>query len=459
MYLSNTDRFFSPLQWQILLKTAQIASDLNIRAFAVGGIVRDAIVRQESKISSAIPSFPKDIDLVFDGTEQAGIKVAIALHKMFPESKLQIHEKFQTAELLWKDLDQELGQDFAIDMATARREIYAYSGANPQVIATNLEEDLERRDFTINALAVELDPQWGIRGEVIDRFNGLTDLANKQVRAIRKHSFAEDPRRLFRAVRFAVRLNLEIAPETYAEIIETTSSGLHDAIGGARLRAELDYTLAETKAGEMFKLLQTLGALRCIHPDLRLPDDLTNDFARQWRRSQYWLKILNQLENKKYAVIPLGVELLLSYLPEQISRQLDLGLTPEQKVRQAKLADLLIDLGDFANKNANKHPNKQLKNSEITQQLQRYDTQTIILAGAKCETKPRQVQRRSLWNYLTQWQFVKSPLNGADLKKLGYATGKQMGEILQRLRWAALDGEIKTKEEAIAYLQTYNSQN
>ena len=446
MYLSNADRFFSSLQWQILLTTAQIAKNLNIRAFAVGGIVRDLIIRKEV----GIPSFPKDIDLVLDGTEQAGIKVAIALHKIFPESKLQIHEKFQTAELLWKDL----GQEFAIDMATARREIYAYSGANPQVIATNLEEDLERRDFTINALAVELDPQLGINGEVIDRFNGLTDLANKQVQAIRKHSFAEDPRRLFRAVRFAVRLNLEIAPETYAEILETAASGLHDAIGGARLRAELDYTLAEPKAGEMFKLLQTLGALRCIHPDLRLPDDLmndlNNDFARQWRRSQYWLNVLNRLENKKYAKIPLGVELLLSYLPEPISTQFDLGLTPEQKMRQAKLTDLLINLENFTN--------KQLKNSEITQHLKKYDTQTLILAGAKCESNPRQIPRRSLWNYLTQWQLIKSPLTGADLKKIGYATGKQMGEILQHLRWAAVDGEIKTKEDAIAYLQTDKSQ-
>jgi tRNA nucleotidyltransferase (CCA-adding enzyme) len=429
MNLSNTDRFFSPFQKQILLTIAQIASDLNIRAFAVGGIVRDLIIREEV----GVPSFPKDIDLVFDGTEQAGIKVAIALHKIFPESKLQIHEKFQTAELVW--------QDFAIDMATARREIYAYSGANPQVIATNLEEDLERRDFTINALAVELDPQLGIKGEVIDRFNGLTDLANKQVRAIRKHSFAEDPRRLFRAVRFAVRLNLAIAPETYVEILETTASGLHDAIGGARLRAELNYTLAEPKAGEMFQLLQTLGALRCIHPDLRLPDDLTNNFGRQWRRSQYWLNVLNRLENKKYAKISLGVELLLSHLPDQISTNLDLGLTPEQKMRQAKLTDLLINLENFAN--------QRLKNSEITQHLQKYDTPTIILAGVKCGRQ----MRRSLWTYLTQWQLVKSPLTGADLKLIGYATGKQIGEILQHLRWAALDGEIKTKEDAIAYLQ------
>ena len=378
--------------------------------------------------------------MVFEGSAQAGIKVAIALHKVFPESKLQIHEKFQTAELLWQDSDQ----DFAIDMATARREIYAYAGANPQVIATTLAEDLGRRDFTVNALAIELDPQLGIKGEVIDRFNGLTDLANKQIRAIRTDSFAEDPRRLFRAARFAVRLDLAIAPETYAEIIATTSSGLHDAIGGARLRSEMLYTLAELRASHMFGLLQELGALRCIHPDLRLPDDLDNSFGRHWRRSQHWINLLNRLNNKTHlsiqSPIQLGVELLISYLPYQISTQLDLGLTPEQKTRQIKLADLLINLQNLADKSH--------KISEITQNLQRFDIQTVILAGSKCEP----TQRRILWHYLMKWQMVKSPLTGTDLKQLGYVTGKQMGEILQRLQWARLDGEITNKEEAIAYL-------
>ena len=432
MYLTNFDRFFSSLQWQIILSTAQIADDLNLRAFAVGGIVRDAIVKENQKSYA----FPKDIDLVFDGYEQAGIKVAIALHDLFPESKLQIHEKFQTAELLWQYGDQE----FAMDMATARRETYAYAGANPQVIATNLEDDLWRRDFTVNALAVELDPQLGIKGEVIDRFNGLQDLEHKQLRAIREGSFAEDPRRLFRAVRFAVRLDFAIAPETYAEIIATTSSGVHDAIGGARLRSELLYTLAETRSGAMFTLLQKLGALRCIHPDLKLPEDFANSFKQQWRRSQYWLNLINRLEHKNYAPLLLGIELLLSYLPPQIAIQLDLGLTPEQKTRQIKLTELLVNLFDLVSLG--------LKNSEITQNLQKFDTHTLILAGIKCEP----VQRRMIWHYLTQWQLVKSPLTGKDLMELGYASGKQMGEILQLLRFATIDREIQTKENAIAYL-------
>ncbi len=440
MYLSNFDRFFSHLQWQIILTTAQIADDMGLRAFAVGGIVRDAIY-VDGINGRRSPFFPKDLDLVFDGEEHAGIKVAIALHELFPESKLQIHDKFQTAELLW--------QDFAIDMATARREIYAYAGANPQVMATHLEEDLGRRDFTINALAVQLDPKLGTKGEIIDRFHGLQDLANKQVRTIRQGSFAEDPRRLFRAVRFAIRLDLAIAPETHAEIMTTTASGLHDAIGGARLRSELLYTLAEPRASKMFELLQKLGILRCIHPDLRLVDD----FGRQWRRSQYWLKLIHRLELKAQSSVPLpiktpvqlGLELLLSYLPPEIVSQIALGLTPEQKTRQAKLAGLLLNLQNLSSDLTH----SSFKISEITQNLQKFDTQTLILAGAKCEL----TQRRILWHYLTQWQRVKSPLTGADLKQLGYATGKHMGELLEQLRWAALDGEIKSKGEAIAMLQ------
>ncbi|WP_055075050.1 CCA tRNA nucleotidyltransferase [Pseudanabaena sp. 'Roaring Creek'] len=428
MVLKNFDRFFSPQQWQILLTTTQIAHDLNIRAFAVGGIVRDAIARK----CQVAPSFPKDIDLVFDGSAKAGITVAIALQEVFPDSKLQIHEKFQTAELIW--------QDFTLDMATARREIYAYAGANPEVSATTLEEDLWRRDFTVNALALELDPQLGIKGEVIDRFQGLSDLLDRQVRVIREGSFAEDPRRIFRAVRFAIRLGFQLEQATHAEIMATTASGIHDAIGGVRLRSELLYTLAEPKAAQMFALLQQLGALRCLHPELKLPTDLTNSFKHQWRRSQYWLRQISDIETKNYAPLQLGLELLLSYLPPTLATQLDLNLTPEQKSRQIKIADLLNNLPNLAN--------AALKNSEIAQNLQRFDTQSLILAGAKCDP----IFRPILWRYLTQWQLVKSPLTGADLQLLGYAKGKRIGETLKLLRSAALDQEIQSKEEAIAFL-------
>ena len=438
--MDNFEHFFSPWQWQILLKVAQIAQDHGLRAFAIGGIVRDALMAKAANSHHAVKKFPTDLDLVFDGAERAGITVAIALHDMFPEAKLQIHDKFQTAEILLQGVDQ----NFTMDLATARREIYAYAGANPVVEATTIEEDLGRRDFTINALAIQLDPLLGTKGEVLDRFGGVADLAQRQVRAIREGSFAEDPRRLFRAARFATRLDLAIAPDTYQEITVTTASGLHDAIGGTRLRSELVYTLAEPKAGEMFSLLQTLGALRCIHPDLHLPEDLDNSFSHQWRRSQHWLRRISRLENKACTPITLsnlGIELLLSYLPPQISTQLDLSLTPEQKNRQVKLAQLIGDLPSFCNGDQ--------KISALTQNLQKFDTHTLILAAVQCPINSRKI----IWKYLTHWQRIKSPLTGDDLAELGYAKGKQMGHLLQLLRAAKLDGEICRKEDAIAYLQ------
>lgn len=442
MHLDNFEYFFSPLQWQVILTTAQIAKDLNLRAFAVGGIVRDAVINRCQQGRSL--SFPKDLDLVFDGAEQAGIKVAITLHQKFPQSKLQIHEKFQTAELLWQGLVDHA--DFAIDMATARQEVYAYAGANPQVTATAIAEDLQRRDFTINALAVRLDPKLGTDGEVIDQFEGLRDLVARQVRAIRENSFAEDPRRLFRAVRFAVRLGLAIAPETYTEIINTTASGLHDAIGGARLRAELLYTLAEPKAAAMFALLDKLGILRCIHPNLHLPNNENNTFRQQWRRSQYWLNSLKHLDKKILSISPLqiGLELLLSYLEPAIATQLNLGLTPDQQNRLFKLAELTKNLPSVISNSS--------KVSELTQYLQKFDAQNLILGAVKSEPE----QRRLVWQYLTRWQLVKAPLTGDDLKQMGYPSGKQMGALLQILRSLMLDGEITNQSEAIAYLQKHH---
>jgi len=93
-----------------------------------------------------------------------------------------------------------------------------------------------------------------------------------------------------------------------------------------------------------------------------------------------------------------------------------------------------------------------LKISAITQNLQKFDLQTLILAGIKSQP----LQRRIIWRYLTDWQKIKSPLTGSDLKELGYASGKQMGEILQKLRWAMLDGEISNQEQAIEYLRLEN---
>jgi tRNA nucleotidyltransferase (CCA-adding enzyme) len=314
-------KFLSPEQCPILLDIAKIALAREWRVYAVGGMIRDCLMQTQTEL--------KDIDLVVDGGENTGIEVAIALHARYPSAKLQIHPKFQTAALAW--------ESFSIDIATARTEIYAYPGANPQVQASSIQQDLYRRDFTVNALAVEINPQSTQASTlIIDLFNGLDDLRSQLIRAIRTGSFAEDPRRMFRAVRFAVRFGFAIAPDTEAEIRATTASGLHDKLGGSRLKAELQYILKSSQAAIMLRSLQSLGVLRCIHPNLCLPDD----FGVQLRRSRKWLGWFSQQDTFWQA----GLELILSYLSPAEVADTKLNLSNEQITRQEKLLNLLAVL-------------------------------------------------------------------------------------------------------------------
>jgi len=440
-------QFFSPTQWQIILNVASIAQMRGWRVYAVGGIIRDFIMIQAHVNSQSKREFPSDIDLVVDGSEMAGIEVAIEFHAKYPDAKLQIHPKFQTAVLDWSN--------FSLDLATARTEIYAYPGANPQVQASTIQQDLDRRDFTINALAIEIESQAvGLRSDsnspdrIIDLFGGLADLSAGLIRAIRVGSFAEDPRRMFRAVRFAVRFGFKIAPETEAEIRATTASGLHDMIGGSRLKAELFYTLKSDRAEVMFQSIQALGILRCVHPNLTLPAD----FNCQLRRLRKWW----QWFGNRVLFAQVGLELLLSNLSPSDSIETNLELSPEQNGRQQKLANLLVLLPQLDSQSQNQ------PTSQKVLALQSYDVTSLILAAAKSSVKQ---QRRILWQYLTDWRHIKPWLSGDEVKQIAQAqgrsiSGKNIGTILQKIRAATLDRKITTDQAAIqAAIEIMNEQS
>lgn len=395
-------QFFDSDRSHILNTALKITQNRGWKIYAVGGLVRDGIMATEDGTEFA----PLDVDLVVDGGERAGIEVAIALHETFPETKLQIYDKFQTALIIWTDLNPP----FSLDIATARTEIYEYAGANPQVQASSIDLDLYRRDFTINAFALEIG-----KTEVVDLFGGYADLGKQQIRAIRSGSFAEDPRRIFRAVRFAVRFGFKLNPETEAEIREVTNSGLHDRLGGSRLKAELHYIFAHPKADVMMRSLSNLGGLRCIDPDLNLP----SEFSRQLRRLRRWLRYF-----KHDFSFPVSSEkLLLSYLEPQKLTELS------QKLEASQIP------------------------SQIVKTLRKYQGIELIIFAVQSD------QVRSLiWKYFTQWLELKPLLTGADLKMMGYPEGRTMGNLLNQIRNATLDGEILNREEAIAWLSQLDSE-
>lgn len=435
-----TQRLAPPL-WNLLMAIAQDAEAHGWHLYMVGGAVRDVLLSE-----AAQPLDVQDIDLVVDGCHDAadvaaGVALARSLQAQYPGVRLQVHGRFQTAALLWHN-DPVLGSLW-IDIATARTEFYPYPAANPEVEASSIRQDLYRRDFTINAMALRLtQPR---RGELLDFFGGLLDLRSRQIRVLHTNSFIEDPTRIFRAVRFAVRLGFCLDPQTDGYIRHAIASGIYHRVQSemehtpalqTRLRQELHYILQAPYWRDALKLLSDLGALCCIHPQLHLSDRLWH----QLQLADRWLKRFDRPTQLSHWHLLL--ELLIASLPEgdrgPIATQLQL---PADSIeRLTRLHHLQITLADLPESDRPSH---------LYRLCQPHSLATLTLLGI---VSPRPL-RRALWQYLTRLAPIQAPLNGNDLKTMGYPPGRQFKQILDRLLTATLDGEVSDRPSAEAFVR------
>ncbi|MGK7916894.1 MAG: CBS domain-containing protein [Prochloraceae cyanobacterium] len=423
--------------WQFLEQAALQAQKRGWHLYLVGGAVRDLLLAQGDR-----NLLLQDIDLVVDGFHRAaddgaGVELASELRKIYPQARTSVHGAFQTAALLWHK-DQELG-NLWVDIATARTEFYPYPAANPEVEASSIRQDLYRRDFTINALAVRLTSPRA--GELLDFFGGLLDLRSRQIRVLHANSFIEDPTRIYRAVRFAVRLEFEIEPQTEEYIRYAIESGVYDRLRlenhlapalTTRLKSELKYILQAPYWKTALQLLASFGALRCLHPTLKLDRDLW----WQIRCVDRWLRCLDPEQSCSHWLIRLEALIACLAVSERGTLATNLQL-PKDSIQRLK------QLQKVESKVTQSLPNCRLP-SEIVKLLRHYNLPTLVLLAAR---SPRNI-RRTIWQYLTHWSKIHSPLNGNDLKVLGYKPGPIYKQILDELLTATLDGKIKSRTEA-----------
>jgi tRNA nucleotidyltransferase (CCA-adding enzyme) len=432
----------APGIWQVLGAMAQAAADRGWHLYLVGGAVRDLLLSDAPDCLRL-----QDIDLVVDGfyqtaQQEAGVTLAQAVQAQFPEVELQVYGRFQTAALVWPK-DSALGP-LMVDVATARTEFYPYPAANPEVEASSIRQDLYRRDFTINAMALRLTPPQP--GMLLDFFGGSLDLAQKQVRVLHANSFIEDPTRIYRAVRFAVRLGFTIDPQTEGYIRHAIASGIYADLQAqmakvpalqARLRQELKYILQAPYWQAALALLDRLNALQCLHSSLTLNEDLWH----QLRRMDRWL---TRFDPAGKQVIPwqIRLEVVLCHLAtNQRGRVASMLQLPQATVdRLGQLAQIEADLIASLPQHS--------RASQIYSQLQGYDWPTLLLVSVR---RPR--LGRLIWRYLTQLATVSPPLDGNDLKQLGYRPGPEFRAMLTRLLAACLDGEVCDRTSAIALIQ------
>jgi tRNA nucleotidyltransferase (CCA-adding enzyme) len=436
----------APSLWELLTQAAQEAQARGWHLYLVGGAVRDLLLADASQTLLL-----KDIDLVVDGFHRsadtgAGVTLAQALQKLYPNVRLDVHGAFQTAALLWHN-DPVL-DSLWVDIATARTEFYPYPAANPEVEASSIRQDLYRRDFTINALALRLTTSRSGELPLLDFFGGLLDLRSRQIRVLHANSFIEDPTRIYRAVRFAVRLGFEIEPQTEAYIRYAMESGVYERSRSqndkapalqTRLKAELKHILQAPYWKRALQLLASLEALRCIHTTLQLDQTLW----WQVRLVDRWLRRFDPTRRLEHWQMRL--EVLLAYLaPEEraaVAENLQLPLDSIERLQQ--LAQAQADVQESLP--AAKRP------SEVVWLLRQYKLPSLVLMAIHV---PRAI-RRTLWKYLTIWADVQTSLNGNDLKKLGYKPGPQYREMLDAILAATLDGVIEDEADAKAFLAKY----
>ncbi len=226
---------------------AKASQELNLESYVIGGFVRDFILQRD---------FKKDIDIVAIGS---GIDLALKVSELLPHKpKVQVFKNYGTAMLRYKEID--------IEFVGARKESYSEESRNPNVESGTLEDDQNRRDFTINALAFSLNEN--NYGELIDPFNGLADLKNKIIKTPLSPdiTYSDDPLRMLRGIRFATQLNFEIEAESLTAI-ERNKDRIK-IISGERIVDELNKILETPKPSIGFLLLYKAGLLELILPEL-----------------------------------------------------------------------------------------------------------------------------------------------------------------------------------------------
>ena len=402
--------------FDLLEEAGVVASSMGFKAYAVGGFVRDLLLRRNNL----------DIDIVIEGD---GIEFARRFAKR-AHARVKSHSRFKTAVMIFPG-------GLHVDVATARLEYYERPGALPTIEMSSLKLDLYRRDFTVNTLALDLIPL--NFGTLIDFFGAQGDIKDKSIRAIHNLSFVEDPTRILRAVRFSERFGFKIAKQTMTHIKNTMKLDIFKGVSGARLADELRNILEEDIAIEAVGKLQELGVLKQIDASIDWNADMRSLFARA-RDTLAWYRLL--------------------YMDRKVDVWLVLFLALTDQLKDARLKALAGRLSITGKKNmaviegrraglralkkiAGK-PKPKLMMSEVYHLLKPLPVEVILYLMEKTEDE---ATRKIFSEFITRLSPMKTELSGAALKRLGVKEGPRMGSILTGLLDKRLNSEISTKEE------------
>ncbi len=403
----------------VLRAFGEVASEIGYGVYVVGGFVRDLFLYRPNE----------DIDIVIEGD-------GIAFAKKYAKkvgARIHSHEEFGTAVIIFPD-------GFSIDVASARMEYYKFPAALPIVEMSSIKLDLYRRDFTINTLAIQLNPKRF--GTLIDFFSAQRDLKEKVIRVLHNLSFVEDPTRVFRAIRFEQRFGFSIGKLTKGLIENAVKMDFFKRLSGRRVFSELRQIFEEENPTPAIVRLQDYDLIKFIHPSIELNKDLISIFTSV-KKVLSWVDLLFLEESyMKWAVYFLAViRNCDNKTSEEICTRFE--LSPKYKEIFCKRrfeADRCL---------AWLEQNLPARNSILYKRLFVFKTELILYMMAA--TKQQRV-KRAISYYFTQLRHIKTLTTGKDLIKMGLEPGPLYREIFEAILDEKLNGHLNTKKDEFDFV-------
>ena len=412
--------------------------------YLVGGVVRDLLLDRSNL----------DLDLVVEGDALALAQQAASV----TQGKLTVYRRFGTARLRWGK--------WSIDFVRARSETYDRPGALPRVTPGSLSEDLFRRDFTINAMAINLNP--GCYGEVIDIYGGRADLEKKYIRVLHEKSFTDDATRIWRALRYEQRLDFQMEVDTRRLLARNIP--MLDTISSDRIRHELDLVLKEAQPEKVLLRAKELKVLSRLHPALKAGHTLPARFQRARELVSPESQLASELASSESRLASELASLesrLASELASSESRLASELASSESRLASVYLALLTYPLTDnevedfisllrVPGRSAKVMRDSQnlktklkllatanLAPSRVYTALQGYAPVALLVSAIATDST---TVSRNIGLFYGWLRYVKPSLTGNCLIQMGVAPGPGVKDFLERLRAARLDGEVTTRQ-------------
>ena len=407
----------------LLRQIGEVADESGFKAYAVGGFVRDLLLKLKNL----------DLDIVVEGD---GIVFAKQLVKKLG-GRVKTHERFITANVI-------LPSGFKIDIATARLEYYEYPAALPTVELSSIKLDLYRRDFTINAMALQLNSKKF--GTLIDFFNSQNDLKNKLIKVLHNLSFVEDPSRILRAIRFEKRMDFKIARHAERLINGAVKMDLFGKATNPRLFAELQQIFAEENPIPAISRLADFNMFQFLWPDL-LPnlkmDRRFLHILRQAQRAISWFHLLYLEETIEPWRIYL-LSIMARSRPKQLETFCERFQIPDRTCKELIIQKLKAD--EIANRFYGRVPEK---NSQLRRMLAPLSNDGLLYLIAIARKKEI-TQVVSL--FVTSLRTIYPQMDGEDFKAMGYIPGEGFRKMFSALRDARLDDIVESREDEEAFI-------